>query len=119
MCGPYNFLITMNLLEQGLLKYLTKEQLAQIQSVKVGIGGAGGLGSNVAMMLVRTGFNNLEILDHDVIDPSNLNRQQYFSDEVGQPKVDVTKNHLLGVNPDLKIVIHRIKWSSEIGDQYF
>ena len=69
--------------EQGLLKYLKPEQLALIQSRKIGIGGAGGLGSNCAMMLVRTGFKHLEIIDQDLIDPSNLNRQQYFADEVG------------------------------------
>ena len=85
----------MNLFEQGLSTYLTKDQIETIQSVKVGIGGAGGLGSNVAMILTRSGFKHLEILDHDVIDPSNLNRQQYFVHEINQPKVDTLKKRLL------------------------
>ena len=46
----------MNVLEQGLLRYLKAEQLTLIRSKKVGIGGAGGLGSNCAMMLVRSGL---------------------------------------------------------------
>ena len=50
----------MNIFEQGLLRYLKPEQLAILQSQKVGLGGAGGLGSNCALMLVRSGFKNLE-----------------------------------------------------------
>src|SRR5580704_15932635 len=97
----------MNLFEQGLLKYLKPEQLTLIQSKKIGIGGAGGLGSNCAMMLVRTGFKHLEIIDQDVIDASNLNRQQYFPDEIGLPKVDTLKKRLLDINPEADIRIHQ------------
>ena len=68
----------MNVFEQGLLRYLKPEQLTLIQSKRIGLGGAGGLGSNCAMMLVRSGFKHLEIIDQDVIDASNLNRQQFF-----------------------------------------
>ena len=109
----------MNPFEHGLLKYLKPEQLQKIQSVKIGIGGAGGLGSNVAMMLVRTGFKNFEILDFDVIDASNLNRQQYFIHEIGLSKVDVTQKRLLDINPDLNIMIHRDKWIPENGAKFF
>jgi len=109
----------MNILEQGLLKYLKPEQLKLIQSKKVGIGGAGGLGSNCAMILVRTGFKHLEIIDQDVIDPSNLNRQQYFADEVGQSKVEVTKKRLLAINPDAQITIHQTQWNEDNGGQFF
>jgi sulfur carrier protein ThiS adenylyltransferase len=109
----------LNALEQGLLRYLSQEQLKKIQSVNVGIGGAGGLGSNVAMMLVRTGFKQIEIIDHDVIEPSNLNRQQYFADEVGFPKVDVLQKRLLAINPDAQITIHRIKWAPQEAQKYF
>src|SRR5271170_4112112 len=100
----------MNIFENGLLKYLKPEQLTAIQSKKVGIGGAGGLGSNCAMMLVRTGFKHLEIIDQDLIDASNLNRQQYFADEVGLPKVKITKKRLLDINPDANIIIHQTQW---------
>ncbi len=110
---------THNTFEQGLLRYLSKDQLATIQSKHVGIGGAGGLGSNVAMILVRSGFKNIEILDQDVIDASNLNRQQYFYDEIGLPKVEVTKKRLLDINPDAHIVIHQTKWTEDNADQFF
>src|SRR5476651_554631 len=109
----------MNILEQGLLKYLKPEQLSLIQSKKIGIGGAGGLGSNCAMMLVRTGFKHLEIIDQDVIDASNLNRQQYFADEVGLVKVDMTKKRLLDINPDANIIIHKTQWNEGNAEQFF
>jgi len=109
----------MNILEQGLLKYLKPEQLALIQSKKIGIGGAGGLGSNCAMMLVRTGFKHLEIIDQDVIDASNLNRQQYFANEVGLGKVEVTKERLLAINPDANIIIHHSQWNEGNADTFF
>ncbi len=109
----------MNPFEQGLLRYLTKDQLATIQSKLIGIGGAGGLGSNTAMILARSGFKHFEILDFDVIDASNLNRQQYFLREIGLDKVAVTKKRLLDINPDLNIRINKIKWTQEIGGQFF
>ena len=109
----------MNTLEQGLLRYLKPEQLTLIQSKKIGIGGAGGLGSNCAMMLVRTGFKHLEIIDQDVIDTSNLNRQQYFASEIGLNKVDVTKKRLLDINPDAEIIIHKTQWNEGNADQFF
>ena len=109
----------MNILEQGLLKYLKPEQLALIQSKRVGIGGAGGLGSNCAMMLVRTGFKHLEIIDQDVIDASHLNRQQYFANEVGLSKVEVTKKRLLDINPDADIIIHQTQWNETATGKFF
>ncbi|MBI3601286.1 MAG: sulfur carrier protein ThiS adenylyltransferase ThiF [Candidatus Omnitrophica bacterium] len=109
----------MNIFEQGLLRYLKPEQLQTIQSKKIGIGGAGGLGSNCAMMLVRSGFKHLEIIDQDVIDPSNLNRQQYFANEVGLSKVEVTKKRLLDINPDAHIIIHQTQWNESNAGQFF
>ena len=95
------------------------EQLALIQSKKVGIGGAGGLGSNCAMILVRSGFKQLEIIDQDVIDASNLNRQQYFTREIGLPKVSITKQRLLDINPDARIITHKIQWNENIAAGFF
>lgn len=108
-----------SILEQGLLRYLNEGQLKKIQSIKIGIGGVGGLGSNVAMILVRTGFRNIEMIDFDTIEPSNLNRQQYYANEVGLYKTDVLKNRLLLINPDLNITTHRMQWNEEIASQLF
>ena len=109
----------MNAFENGLLRYLNKTQLETIQSKKIGIGGAGGLGSNVAMILVRSGFKHLEILDQDVIDASNLNRQQYFLNELDQNKVVTLADRLLQINPDLNIITHKATWSPQNASDYF
>ncbi len=70
-------------------------------------------------MLVRSGFKHLEIIDKDMIDASNLNRQQYFFKEIGLSKVTVTKQRLLDINPDLDITVHHCEWTESIGDQFF
>ncbi|MFA6290934.1 MAG: sulfur carrier protein ThiS adenylyltransferase ThiF [Victivallales bacterium] len=75
----------------------------RLRKKRVFIAGAGGLGSNVATSLVRAGVSDLVIADFDRIEPSNLNRQQYFRDQVGMLKVDALKETLLRINPDLKI----------------
>lgn len=110
---------TKNVFIEGLKRYLSDDQLTLIQSKKIGIGGAGGLGSNVAMILARSGFKQFEILDFDIIEASNLNRQQYFIHELGKSKVETTKVRLLEINPDLEIQIHPVKWQPADGDRYF
>jgi len=77
--------------------------------MKIGIAGVGGIGSNVAMNLVRAGIKNLQIIDFDKVDQSNLNRQFYFNNQIGQIKVEALKENLLRINPDLKIEILNLK----------
>ncbi len=109
----------MNLFEKTLLEYLNKQQLQQIQSVHIGIGGAGGIGSNVAIILTRCGFRYFEIIDFDKITVSNLNRQHYFLKDIGKTKVSVLKKYLLNINPDVKIKLHTKKWNVSDGECYF
>ena len=109
----------MNGFEHGLLHYLSAQQLKRIQSLKVGIGGAGGLGSNAAQALVRCGFKKFKVLDKDIVEPSNLNRQQYDTDDIGKPKVQALKEHLLKINPDLNITVHQETWTPKNADQFF
>jgi len=92
-----------NKFECGLLKYFNKDDLNKIRSVKIGIAGEGGLGSNCAMNLVRCGFDNFIIMDFDKIDASNLNRQFYFAEQIGMLKTEALKQNLKRINPDVKI----------------
>ena len=71
----------------------------------VGIAGAGGLGSSLGIALARLSIGNLIIADFDVVEPSNLNRQQYFMDQIGMYKVDALRDNLKRVNPYLEISI--------------
>ena len=67
------------------------------------VAGAGGLGSNVCVMLTRAGVGHIIVVDFDCVEASNLNRQQYFRDQIGIPKVIALKENLLRINPELKI----------------
>ncbi len=93
----------MDALRQGLQRYLTPEQLARVAGVRVGLAGAGGLGSNCAQMLVRSGFTDLVVADFDRVEASNLNRQFFFADQVGQPKVAALRDNLLRIAPDVRV----------------
>jgi len=93
----------MNPFRQGIARYLSQESLASVRAMRVGIAGAGGLGSNCAMLLVRSGFEDLVVVDHDVVEPSNLNRQFFFRRQVGQPKVEALRENLLDVNPEASV----------------
>ncbi len=62
----------------GANTYLTERERDILENAKVGIAGAGGLGSNVAMLLVRAGMKKLVIADFDTVNESNLNRQFFF-----------------------------------------
>jgi sulfur carrier protein ThiS adenylyltransferase len=81
----------------------------KIQICTVGIAGAGGLGSAVAIALARLSVGKLVVADFDVVEPSNLNRQQYFIDQIGLPKVLALKANLLRINPYVAIETHQIK----------
>ena len=83
--------------------YLTPGERAALESVRVGIAGAGGLGSNCAMHLVRSGVKHITIADFDVVNESNLNRQFFFRDQIGQNKVEAVKANLLRIEPDADI----------------
>ena len=85
----------------------------KMRNAAVGIAGLGGLGSNVAVALARTGVGRLIIADFDIIEADNLNRQQYFTDQVGRPKVDALIENLQRINPDVKIDGFREKLNAE------
>ena len=86
-------------LQQALHKGLTAEQSQRLQAAKVAIVGLGGLGSNVALWLARLGVGQLLLYDFDKVELSNLNRQYYFLEDVGQYKATALLGHLKAVNP--------------------
>jgi len=89
--------------EAALDRYFGKPGLRKIQSTTVGVAGLGGLGSNCAVCLVRSGFRRFIFADFDKVDYSNLNRQFYFIDQVGLYKTESLKTNLLRINPDLDV----------------
>jgi molybdopterin/thiamine biosynthesis adenylyltransferase/rhodanese-related sulfurtransferase len=88
-------------------------QLRLLQS-KVLLMGAGGLGSPAAYYLAAAGVGTLGIIDSDVVDRSNLQRQILHTDAgVGTPKVDSARATLLGLNPDIEIKPYNTRLTSE------
>jgi len=69
----------------------------------VGIMGLGGLGSPVAIALARVGIGRLILADFDVVEPSNLNRQQYFIDQIGMKKTEALKQNIARINPYVQV----------------
>ncbi|KAA0893308.1 sulfur carrier protein ThiS adenylyltransferase ThiF [Oryzomonas rubra] len=84
---------------------------ARLQAATVGIAGVGGLGSAVAVALARTGVGRIVIADFDVVEPSNLNRQQYFVDQLGHPKVAALADNLARINPYITVEPHHVMLS--------
>ena len=85
----------------------------KLKNAVVGIAGLGGLGSNVAVALARTGIGRLIIADFDKVEKDNLSRQQYFIDQVGEIKVDAMAENLMRINPDVKVDAHHIRLTAE------
>lgn len=83
--------------------------LEKMQKSSVSIAGAGGLGSNIAIMLARAGIGRLSLYDFDIVEPSNLNRQHYFLHHLGRPKVEALKEQILSINPDITVISHQVK----------
>ncbi|NOY22699.1 MAG: sulfur carrier protein ThiS adenylyltransferase ThiF [Acidobacteria bacterium] len=75
----------------------------------VGIAGLGGLGSHVAMALARTGVGHLVLVDFDLVEPSNLNRQCYDAADIGRNKTDALADRISRFNPFVKISRHQLK----------
>lgn len=79
----------------------------KIKNSVVGIAGLGGLGSVIAMALARVGVGKLILVDFDVVEPSNLNRQQYFVHQIGMPKTEALKKIIADINPYVKTEVHQ------------
>jgi sulfur carrier protein ThiS adenylyltransferase len=86
---------------------------AKIKGATVGIAGLGGLGSSVAVALARLGVGRLILADFDVVEPSNLNRQQYFIDQLGLTKAEALEDNLKRINPYVEYEAHCIRLTSE------
>ena len=74
-----------------------------VKKATVGIMGLGGLGTVIASALARIGIGKLILADFDVVEPSNLNRQQYFISQIGKRKTEALKENLLQMNPYIMI----------------
>lgn len=85
----------------------------QLKNGKVAIAGLGGLGSNIAVMLARIGVGQLLLVDFDIIEPSNLNRQSYYVSHLGMLKTSALKEQIAQINPFIKVETKTIKITAD------
>ena len=91
----------------------------KLRNSKVAIAGLGGLGSHIAVMLARSGVGQLHLVDFDIVDLSNLNRQVYTVDELGMPKTEALKRILLKINPYINVSYENVKVDNKNIKQLF
>jgi len=86
------------------IPFLGMEKQGKLSRSKVVVIGAGGLGSFVSSMLVRLGVGFVRVIDHDLVDESNLHRVSlYNGDDIGKAKAFVTMERLKGINPEGRV----------------
>ena len=86
----------------------------KLKGAKVLVIGSGGLGSPVLLYLAAAGVGTLGIVDFDVVDDSNLQRQVLFGvTEIGKPKVEAAKQRLQGLNPHINIITYNTQLTSQ------
>lgn len=96
-------------LESMMMARHTPNVHKKVKKGKVAIAGLGGLGSNIAIMLARIGVGQLLLVDFDIVEPSNLNRQSYYVSHLGLPKTIALKKQIEEINPFIKINTQTIK----------
>jgi sulfur carrier protein ThiS adenylyltransferase len=80
-----------------------------LSKFRVGIAGAGGLGSNCAAALARSGIGTLVICDFDIVEEENLSRQYYFTGQEGMMKTNALRDNLKTINPSTIVKVHQKK----------
>ena len=91
----------------------------RLADAKVAVFGIGGVGGFVVEALIRSGVGHIELIDHDTVAESNLNRQIIATyDTIGRYKVDVMKERILSINPNAKVVVHKCFFLPENKEEF-
>ena len=111
----------MNLKEEDLFERNVRGVSKKIKETRVCILGLGGLGSNVAVLLARAGIGYLKLVDFDIVEANNLNRQEYRISHIGMKKTEAMKTIIKEINPfvevdTLDIKVNRENIHSIVGD---
>ena len=88
-------------LDQAFDARFLEEMRTKLRNARVAVAGLGGLGSNIAVMLARSGVGELLLVDFDTVDVTNLNRQMYLIPQLGKPKAEALPEILYQINPYL------------------
>lgn len=97
-----------------LKQLIGEEQFQALSNKTVLIFGLGGVGGNAAESIARSGFGNIILVDKDIVELSNINRQLIALDStIGQPKVEVMKNRILDINKECNVTTHQLFYNFE------
>ena len=98
---------------------LGKEKMEKLQQARVAIFGVGGVGGYVLEALARSGIGTLDLIDHDVIVPSNLNRQILATqDTIGQKKVEVAAERIHAIRPTTQVNLYACFYLPQEKEQF-
>lgn len=84
-----------------------------LSKFRVGIAGAGGLGSNCAVALARSGVGSIVLSDFDIIEEANLNRQYYFADQAGKMKTLALKENIERIDASVNVIVNQKRLDRE------
>ena len=91
----------------------------KVKQGSVAVAGLGGLGSNIAVMLARTGVGRLLLVDFDTVEPSNMNRHNYFLSHLGMNKTDALRMQIKEINPFISVETRNVRVRPENVEEIF
>lgn len=109
---------SMNIFDRTKL-LIGEEALQALKNKRVAVFGVGGVGGYATEALARSGIGTLDLIDKDVVDETNINRQIIaLQSTIGQPKVEVAKERCLDINPEMIVNTHQVFYLPETADQF-
>ena len=100
-------------------RLIGKDNTDKLASARVAVFGIGGVGGFTVEALVRSGVGHIELIDHDTVAESNLNRQVVATRNViGREKVEAMKERILSINPEIEVVVHKCFYLPENKDDF-
>ena len=94
------------------------DNISKLKKSHVAVFGCGGVGSYVIEALARSGVGSLTLIDKDVVDITNINRQLIAdTTTIGMPKVEVEKERLLRINPTLRVTTYQMFYDASHADE--
>lgn len=117
-----SFLFRINFMEEQFSRLemlIGKENLDKLKNSRVAVFGVGGVGGYAVEALVRCGIGTIDIIDNDKVAKSNLNRQIYaLHSTIGKYKVDVAKERILDINPDVKVNAYKTFYTPQTSGEF-
>ena len=98
---------------------LGEDGVSKLRNARVAVFGLGGVGGYTAEALARSGIGRLDLIDNDVINLTNLNRQILaLHSTIGMPKVEAAKSRILDIDPTIQVTTHQVFYLPETADQF-